>query len=479
MGSYAMRFGVTIVERLAGLVIVPLLVAEVGLDGVGYYGLSSSLVLVFVNVVCLRFPMAMIRYMPGDRAQAGRILAIGLLFWLGFAACSSLVVLLAPQSLSDLAFANSDKVTLLGLAVAAGLLTTLYEFLSVPLRAENRFGWLSIVDTAERLIFLAACLAVFSLGYRSVEAVLMVLVATCSLRILAVVGPSLRGVGWPVASAPGAREMFAFCLPFLPHLASVWIIERSAFLFVAQRIGQEAVGLFTLAFALAGVLTAVVFPLQTTLYPMLSRAYDQNRVELVRDLMNVGLRIALTIGAFGTISLCVGTPHVLDLLGIGAATPPLVLMLVMALAFTLGSVRQVIINVLHIRKDTRALVWISPLGAVVAVAAGALLMLQWGIAGAAAGILLGTLAQVIGMCWRVPSSLLGIPSPSFLYALCGASAIALLAQTVTGRSGPWVYLAGLLVSGVLYLAVLYGFGGVTPSERSALRGRFAAGEYRS
>lgn len=467
--NYLMRFGVVLVERTAGLIIVPVLITNVGLNGYGYYGLASNIVLVFTNVICLRFPMAMIRFYPHDRQQAGPVIAAGILFWAAIAGISVVALTFDAGGLASAVLANPEKARLLVLATVVGLLTTLYEFATVTLRAENRFGVLSIVDTGERILFVGLCLLMFYAGQKTVESVMLLLVATAILRIALVLAPSLRGVHWRLPERALLRAMFMFCLPFLPHLASVWLIERIGFFLVAQRLGENATGLLTVTFTLAALLLAVVMPLQTTLYPMLTRAHDQGRSQTIRELTSSALRFALSVGTLGTISLYIGAQHVFAILNIDEAVPEAGLLLLMCLAFVMSAVRQIIINLLHINKDTRSLVWISPVGALAALLVALNSIDTFGLTGAALAILAGTTLQTAAMAWRAPSGQIGYPSNAFYLALLLGSVVVIAVQTAAGYFGHWPYIIGAILSAIAYLAVLYRFGAATTEEREALR----------
>src|SRR5687768_9497412 len=151
LNNFILRLGVHFIERLSGLIIVPILITHVGVEGYGLYGLASGVIMLFVNIICLRFTMAMIRFYPGSRAAAGQTIAAGLLYWCVFSTVTVLVLLIAPQALAELLFADGTKTRLLFLSVGVGLISTLYEFASVTLRAENRFVGLSVIDAAERV----------------------------------------------------------------------------------------------------------------------------------------------------------------------------------------------------------------------------------------------------------------------------------------------------------------------------------------
>lgn len=469
IGNFLLRLGVHSIERVAGLVVVPILIARIGVDGYGYYGLANGIILLFVNILCLRFTMAMIRFYPGERGMAGDVIAAGFLYWLGFASVTGAVVAIAPAQLAELAFADSAKQSLLVLSVAVGLLTTLYEFVTATLRAENRFVLMSGVEAGERLLFIGGCVLALWLWQPTVELVLLVLLGGTILRLGVMSYPSLRGLRLRQPDARLFGSMLLFCLPFLPYLASVWIIERSPFFFVAQKLGPESTGILMLAFTLASVLAAVTSPLQTTLFPMLSRAFDENRIDDVREYMSIALRMTLSFCAFGSLTLIIGTRPLLEILGIEAATPPRLLGGITCLALSLGALRQLVINLLHVEKKTASLVWVAILGAGVAVASSALLLPPLGLVGPAAGMAAGTLVQVFAMTRYASMSLVAAPTRGYAAALTISLLAAVGIQLLCLQFGAQIYFAGFLVSIGVFVVGHYFLGGLSDPERQALR----------
>lgn len=470
--NYFLRFGTVLVERLSGFILAPLLIANIGVAGYGEYGLASGVMLIYVTVLSLRFPMAMIRFFPDRRDQSGDVLVAGLAFWLLITLVSGLVLLLAPATMSRLAFGSDAKQLLLILASSAALLLVLYEFVSFSFRAESRFGLLSVTDAGERIVFLGLCVLLFARGYRNIEAVIGLLVVTSFTKVAIVLVPSLHGVKCKLPTGALVRRMFTFCLPFLPHLASIWLIERSAFFLMARQGDTEAVGFLTLSFTLAAILLSINAPLQTTLYPLLRRYYDDEKYEDVRELINASLRFASVIGVFGIVSLVFGTTHLLRLFGIGHAQPPVSLIFILAAAFLVGSVRQVVINVLHISHNTQALIWISPLGAVVSVLTGWALVGQQGPTGAGVAILLGTLVQTVAMFAISPKYCIGLPDFAFHRTMLFATMVAIVIQYLADEAGSSIYWVGFVASGLLYLTLLWAGGGLTRSEKNKINGYF-------
>ena len=466
--NYFLRVAVAVVERGTGLILVPLLILSVGIEGFGHYSLAASITTAYTSVLTLRLPMAMIRFYPANRKSAGPIVALGLVYWLLLVGLSCTVLLVCGDELAYCIFGSDGRTRLLAASMLVGLCAVLYEFVTVTLRAEVRFGRLSFVDSLERVAFLALVAILTWLGYCSVELVLVLLALALFCKVLCVCGESLGSLKWAWPNRSLVKKSLLFSLPFLPHLAGIWIMERTPFIYLANTAGERAVGLFGVAFSVSSFLLTVLLPIQTVLYPMVKQAHDERREDSVKQLLTTSLRVTLVVGAFGTISLCLGAKHAFDLFSMEAALPDPGLLLIMALAFTATGVRQVMINLVHVHMKTNALIWITSLGAGASMLFPLLLGPSIGIMAAGLGLLSGTLVQILGIASLFPKKLLPLPSPRFMFAVALSAATIVVSQGLLACYGPWHYLVGLALSGVVYAVFLYRFGAISDEEKDAL-----------
>ena len=480
--DYSLRLSVALVARIVGFLVVPILIKQLGLVGYGRYCLAMSVVVAYASVASLRLPMAMIRFYPDDRRRAGGVVGVGLAYWCLIALASAVALASASGPLAAKVFDAPYMDRLLVVTVAAGLAAVLYEFICSTLRAESRFGLTSLADASERVGFLVVCVALAATDRLSVRMALGLVLLGTLVKTLFVARPALRGVEMRRPEPGLVRRMFGLSLPFLPHLAGLWAMERGCFFFVLHALGDKAVGVFGVAFTLAALLEGVVLPIQNVLYPMVRRAFDAGRHAEVKELLTAAVRFALFVAAGATLSLCIGTPHVFSLLTIGTAAPPVLPLLIMCLAFTVRALCQVTTNLIHISRRTGQLMWISPLAAGASILFYTLTLGKLDITGAALGLLAGGLVRLVCMAALFPRTVLPAPPVRFLIALGLSVAGAGVIQWSCGLLGAWPYVAGLVLSGAVYFVVIITCGGVTDSEKASLRalaGRWLRGRTRN
>ena len=452
------------------MILLPVLVARLGVEGYGCLALVMSLSLIFSNVLTLRLPLAVIRFYPNRRENAGAVVLVGLLYWAFLVAGAIALFLLFGKPIATYVFAKPGMTRLLGASLAVGLSSMLYEFATITLRAESRFKFISLVDGFERILFVTATSLVLWFGSPSVDAVCVILVLTTILKVLAAVGPALNRLRWTLPDQELARKMFVFSLPYLPYMASVWLLERSPFVCLERSAGPALLGVFAVAFSLAGVLETAMGPLQTVLYPQVRKAYDTRNYSEANQLFTLALRITLAVGAFGAISLCLGVRHIFQLLSIHSAIPNLFLLITLSTGITLTLVRHIFVVALNLELNTKVLAWTCPVVAVLSLPVYFVLIQMFGADGAGLAFALSTAVQTAVLRWYVPTSLRAAPAREYFFALVCSMAGAGVVQWLFGWFGPWSYLSGLLLSTIVFMGMASWSGGVSEDEKRTLFG---------
>lgn len=466
--NFVLRFFVTVAEKLAGIAVLPLLVDALGVAGYGYFTLVCSLSLVCKNVLTLRLPLAVIRFYPSHREQAGPVVAVGLLYW-GF--LIPLFVLVLPffgDLLAVQAFGKPGFTQLLVASVMLGMLAMLYEFLTITFRAENEFGFISAVDALERVLYVLLCVVAVWLGWASVLVICVVLMMTTLAKIVVAVRPSLRRIHWAWPSKDLVQRMFLFSLPYLPFLAGLWILERGAFFFLERSYGPAVVGTFSIAFSLAAVLESAMGPLQTVLYPAVRKTHATGTHGQVKHQLTMALRFILFAGIFGALVLCLGVQHIFRILSIKAEPPSTAVVLGLSSAVVVSLARHVLVTVLNLEMNTKALAWTTPLVAMAFVPVYLTLISQFGASGAALASFLAAVVNTVVLARFVPRSLFPLPSRRFVLALISATAGAVAVLYMFRPLPTWQFLIGCGFAALLYLGISYWLGAFTEEEKQQL-----------
>lgn len=468
--DFLVRFPVTLAERTVGIVLAPILLASLGVEGYGYYCLGLSIVNAFSSIATLRLPTAIIKFYPEERKDAGPVVVTGLSLWACITGVSAVALLCGGRPLANVLLGSPLRLPILVASVAAASATILYELAGITLRAECRFGKLSIADVTERFLYLVLCILALRLRSGSVTLVLLLMTTTMTLKTAWVGVTAFKGIEWRWPRRRLVVDMFLFSIPLLPYLAGNWVITQSGFLFISSHLKDPTgLGTYGVAFTLGGLLGTLAAQLQVVLYPMTRRAYDAGRYDEVKETLTTGVRFSLVIAGIGMTTICLGTPHIFALLSIAKAVPPLSLQVVICIAFAVAALNQIVVNLMIVAGKTRALVWVSGASALCSLSFYFLPLAWTGILGAALAFLVGITLQTALCTMRLPKAMLPAPSGPFLLALVASSAIAAVVQWTSGLCGHWGYVCGLVVSALVYLSLLFRFGAVTTAESLALR----------
>ena len=465
--NFGLRFIVTVVEKIAAVVLLPVLVASLGVEGYGYLALVLSVALVYSNVLTLRLPIAVIRFYPGRR-DAGPVVLVGLYYCAGVTLACAAGLLLFGRWASIYLFGGAGMAHLLLFAVALGLATMLYEFVTITFRAESEFRLLSVVDALERIVYVALCVLAFWRGHASVEMVCGILLVTTLGKFAVALRPALKGIRWTPPDRRLMSRMFLFSLPFLPYLGSVWLLERGSFFGLEKAGGPKVVGAYAIAFSVASVLASAMGPLQTVLYPLVRTAYDAGKTDQARELLVVALRLILWVGAFGTLSMCLGIRQLFTILSIRSTPPEMILLLALGGAIVVGLLRHLLVTVLNLEMNTKVLASTAPIVALLTMPFYILLIRYLGVRGAGLAFLFGTLLHTIILARCIPANLLPVPTGQYCLSLVGASLVAGAIQWVCAGYRPLVYITGVLASFAAFVGASYWLGALTCEEKQRI-----------
>ncbi len=294
-------------------------------------------------------------------------------------------------------------------------------------------------------------------------------------KLLVVAGPSLKGLRWCWPDRQLARKMFAFSLPYLPFLGSVWFLERGPYVFLGRMADATTLGIFAIGFSLAGVLGSAMGPLQTVLYPAVRKAYDSGDYAAGREVLTLSLRFILFVGVFGTVSLCFGVQHIFQLLSIHSEIPDPILLIGLSAGVTLDLIRHIFVTILNLEMNNRVLAWAAPLVSLVSLPLYLVSIRLFGADGAALAFALATAAQTVVLGWYVPAGLRPMPSTQYGFALVCSSAIGGAIQWLFSGFGLWLYLAGGLLSIISFVVTAYWLGGLSVDEKRTIFGLMQRG----
>lgn len=280
--------------------------------------------------------------------------------------------------------------------VVLGLTFLISSFQTVPLalmRRELRFRTLAIIDVTRGLLVPAVTLAGAVVGLRYWALALGSVVGALITTGLALYFRPLP-FSWP--RLQGLRPALNFSRDILVGRLAWIVFQDGDFAVAGRRLGQAAVGDYSLAWTLATSPIEKVTMVLSDVTPSLFSAVQHDRPALKRYFLNISEVLCLATFPASVGMALVSTDLVSVVLGpkwVGATLP----LAILALYAGARSVTILYAHLFNATRETRFGMWIAVVGAVVLLA-GFIVGSHWGPAGiAAAWLILHPLLSAVAL----------------------------------------------------------------------------------
>ncbi len=305
-----MRVSGYVVGVLAGGLSAALLLRHLGKVETGLYVLAGSLVAIVGAFSDLGLTAIGVREIsilpPGEGWSLARDL-LGLrivLTLIGGALATAIAWIVYSEQLAA-------GVALAGVGL---LLQATQDNFAIPLTVGLRLGWVAALDLTRQLLTALLTVVLVLLGARlvpflgiSIPVGLVVLAATALLvRGVRTLTPTFNWRRW--------RRLVGSMIPFAVAVAASALYLRVAILLVSILSNSTQLGYFGASFRIVEALTLVPALLASSAFPIFARAASSDHDRLGYGLGKV-FEVALIVGAWVTISIAVGAPLAIAVIG--------------------------------------------------------------------------------------------------------------------------------------------------------------------
>lgn len=456
----------TMVERVLGLVLLPLLTRHLTAAEYGIWAQSAVVSSVLMPVVLFCMPAAIVRFFAGGlgagarRAWMMRTLA----FATALFAVLGLAAWLARDTVAAAVYGDAAERGYVAVLVTLLAADALFDLLIAYLRAAFRMrsiGLLLLARGGVRLGFLALALGAWQMPFARAFALLAALQLTI---VIVVFGSELMRRGSTLLDAPdGAtappvtmHALLAFAAPLV--LVSL-LTSANGFsdrFVLTHLLGLSAVAVYAAIASLVSITGVAYTVLGFTLFPVLARLWSQGETErasrLAADVVRVFLFMALPVALWLP---CVAGSLMPMLTTQAYRVPAEVVLLLGIGAIGFGLYQIVLYLLLLAGKGLRA-AWLMLLAALLNLALNLALVPHLGLTGAALAAALSNFVLAM-TAYATAHRHAGarFPWASALRLVCGAGlaavALLLLERLMPPVSWP-LLLASVLAAAIVYLA---------------------------
>ena len=447
-------------NRAKGLVLIPLVVSGVGLDGYGAFVQILAIVQLLTSVTTLELGMGIERFASvlTDDEQDER----GQHFWSVVAATATLatvgaaVFALASPAIADLLLAGHHQDAL---AIASFVLisNSIFSVARHQLRARRQFKLESGLSLLYQLgpyvalvvlVLARGDLTLGLIGYAAADAVAAATALVAAARTL------------PLRRPSGAllRRYARYSAPLALSVIEGSLLARVDLFFLGSMLGLEAVAAYNVAYRLCELLHLATGPIHVQLLAYLSGPWDRGEHDVVRRVLRHALQLLMLLAA-GLIAGLIAYLDPLLALLLGDARPEASLqpvVLLVGLGLVANTIRRMLYVVIRLEQRTHRELLYQAIGLSINIAANLVLIPPFGLAGAAAATLLAYTAMLPFIARHHTIGLdLAFIGQSIWFACLAAVSAWLFAGLV--RPGDLLGLAASsLATGLLYVALVIG-----------------------
>jgi O-antigen/teichoic acid export membrane protein len=307
-------------------------------------------------------------------------------------------------------------------------------------------------------------MAVFLSLHWEIEGLIIAVAGSDVLCIAIALSITLKQIGFEFPRFTHLKQYLAYGLPLIPNGVILWLMLFSNRYIIGYFLGPADVGIYTAAYTLVSVISLFMGPLQTVLFPTISKSYEDCEFDRTRNYMKYSMKYLMLFSI----------PAVF---GISALASPLLLIFTTP-QFVAGSVvvpfiaagiifynyYQACIYIVYVVKKTYLEVILLSTTAILNIGLNLLLVPRMGILGAAlatliAYMILGILTVIVA--FKYFKFDLNLP---FIFKSIFASAVMALAIWLLSPSGFISIAASILLGIVIYFVIIFILKGFSKNE---------------
>ena len=375
---------------MRGLLTLPILARELGVDTYGLWAQVIVGVSLLMPIAMMGLPSAMVRDLADTKIPSAisRQVTTVLLAVTG----SSVTIVIVGVLLSFLILdVESAPVTRRLIFLAGAYLVTL-TFTSSgfeAFRVVGRFGWYALFISLMGIFETAGVIVALALLHSGLEGMLVgMIIGRVAISVALLVWLQINiGVGRPKFEL--MRPYLIFGLPLLPGIFFEVANTYSDRYVIGFFHGNSAVAMYSVAFTLGTLIFGLLYPLAYVLAPATIKIFNENGIKAAAELITGVMKVFMQIAIPAVVGIGILGPSILILLAtpkfVGDATQ--LVLFTVAGAVLFDGIRAFYGGVLILNHDTRSLAAIAVAAAGLNLVLNFALVPSFGIGAAAANTL--------------------------------------------------------------------------------------------
>lgn len=461
-----------ILSNLGGIVLLPILSKNMPVEDYGIWAQVTVTVGLASIVILLGLPNSMVRFMAATKGKDDitesfySIFIVVLL--MGLLASIPFIYFSVP--LSNALFGGNLFVTrILPLII---FVETLNTILYTYFRTFQRMKIYSVFAFIGTYLGVGFAYFFVSAGYEIDGAVIGLFLSKIILFFI-MFGLIAAEVGVAVPAFRNLRNYLAFGLPMVPSGLSDWVINSSDRYVISIFLGTAYVGYYSPGYLLGNLIIMFIQPLGCVLPVALSKHYDEDKGDLVEDILSRSLKYFLMLAIPATLGLSLLSKPILFVLSTpDIANQSYMITPFVALGMVFFGITSIMSNIITLVKRTKiyAIIWFA--AAILNLGLTIMLVPVIGIVGAAAATLMAFIAAFLLMVYFSRGLIRIAVDYRFLLKSVSASLIMASAIIIHSPVGLLDIIATIILCIAIYFAMLFLLRGIDTDEMEFLKNIF-------
>jgi len=461
IGLIGITYALTTLMRIF---LVPILTKNLPIEEYGTWVQVIATTALIPAVVGLGLPFALVRFLASEKDK--KILQEGF-YSISFivlltSGTVSFLFLLFSNPIARILFDNNIKVAMIVPAII--FLESLIYLPMNLFRVFQKIKRHSLFLILDMLLTVSFASYFIFIGLGVVGAVIGLLIS----KMLVFIGMMFfvfKEIRFNFPKFVNLREYFIFSLPLLPSNISNWVINSSDRYVITLFLGTAFAGYYAPGYTLGSLILTFAMPLSFLLPPVLSRYYDEKKLNEFSKVLKYSTKYYLLIAIPSVFGLSILSKSILSIL----ATPEIADMGYLitpytAISYLLYGLQGIIGNILVVEKKTKILGYTMSLSAIINLGLNIMIVPLIGINGAAITTLISFILVFIAVLYYSSKAKLFTFDISFIIKSIIASSLMAFVVMYLNPVAVFPLIITIIVGAIIYFGIILIIKGVRIEE---------------
>lgn len=284
----------TVLLSFSGIILLPILTKNLSIQAYGYWILIGVTIGMVTNIAMLGLPFTLVRFLaPLNEKEKIQEIFYSLYF---LVICVSILISSIVYLFSDkIAYLLFDgNILIVKIMSIIILIECLNSFSIGYLRAREQIKRYSLLNIAKIVIQIIsiAFLVLSGKGIIGAEIGLLISSLVVFLFLNYII---ISEIGIKVPRFENIKDHLSFGIPTIPSNLSNWVVNASDRYLIGLFLGPASVGYYSPGYSLGNMINSFSAPLNFILPATLSKHYDNNNIDEVKNILTFSLKYYLII----------------------------------------------------------------------------------------------------------------------------------------------------------------------------------------